>query len=104
MRLKPTPDASAKKIGARRGQMVLSTHAAANDDAVCPLGNDQLPGRLPTTSARTTSMNGRWRRNSALIGYSTAQVAPATTGSIFARARGLRGTRPSAATATPIDQ
>src|SRR5205814_621930 len=72
--------------------------------AVWPLGNDQLPGFLPMTSARTISTNGRRRRKYALIGYSTVQVATTTLGSKYLIAPHERGTRSRYATRVPITQ
>src|SRR5687768_533580 len=78
--------------------MVLSVHAAAKEEAVWPLGKDQLPGFLPTTSARTTSMNGRWRRKKALTGNSTTHVAPLRHGRRTTSARPARSTPAARAT------
>jgi hypothetical protein len=52
----------AEKQRAHPRPIATQVHAAAKAAHVWPLGNDQLPGSLPTTSARTTSMNGRRRR------------------------------------------
>src|SRR5438874_7689895 len=81
MRLRPTVLARPKNTGARLGHTVLRIQALAKEDAVCPLGNDHEPGRLPMTSASTMRANGRRRRKNALIGYSITQVAMTTLGS-----------------------
>src|SRR5262245_10742058 len=104
MRLRPTVAARAAKNGALRGQTVDRIQALANEAAVCPLGNDQLPGFLPMTSARTISTNGRRRRKYDLIGYATIQVAPTTLGSKVMTAVHERGTRSRNASSAPRTQ
>src|SRR5919108_466004 len=92
------------KTGARRGQTVERIQALANDAAVWPLGNDQLPGFLPITSARTISTNGRRRRKAPFTGYSTIHVAPTTLGRRYLRAPHERGTRSRYANNVPRTQ
>src|SRR6266851_742089 len=104
MRLKPTMPARVKKTGARFGQTEARIQALANDDAVCPLGNDHEPGFLPMTSASTMRANGRRRRKNALIGYSTIHVARTTLGSKRLSANHERGTRTRYAISVPITQ
>ena len=49
----------AEEHGLARGQNRLRVHAAANAAHVWPLGKDQLPGSLPTTSARIAMQDER---------------------------------------------
>src|SRR5687767_5136168 len=104
MRLNPTTPANENSAGARRGQKVLSTHAPAKAVAVCPLGKDQLPGFFPTTNARTTSMNGRLRRKTDLVGNSTIAVAMPIVGSATASAGPASRTPATRAAGSPADQ
>src|SRR5437660_512828 len=104
MRLKPTMPARAKNRGARFGQTEARIQALANDDAVCPLGNDHEPGFLPMTSASTMRANGRRRRKKDLIGYSTIHVARTTLGSKRLIATHECGTRARYATSVPMTQ
>src|ERR1043165_6470237 len=104
MRLKPTVLARPKKSGARDGQTVLKIQALANDDPVCPLGNDQDPGFLPITRACTMRTNGLRRRKNALMGYSIVQVAMTTDGSNRFTATHERGTLSRYPTSVPITQ
>src|SRR5258706_110542 len=59
----------------RPGKNCRMAYAPAKAAAECPDGNDQVPGFLPMTMARTTSMNGRRRLKKNLMGYSTASTA-----------------------------
>src|SRR5438309_6810804 len=102
MRLRPTMPARVKKTGARFGQTEARIQALANDDAVCPLGNDHEPGFLPMTSASTMRANGRRLRKNALIGYSISQVATTRLGSSVLKAVQDRRTRNTYATRAPI--
>src|SRR5215217_7439689 len=104
MRVKPTRPASVRNSGDCFGQIVLSSHALAKEEPVCPLGNDHEPGRLPITSACTILTNGRRRRKYALIGYSISHVAMTTLGSRRLTARHDAGTRTRYASSVPITQ
>src|SRR3954453_5369917 len=78
--------------------------AVANDDAVWPDGNDQVPGFLPTTSARTISMNGRLRRKNDFTGCSMTHVVTIRDGARSLSARRPLETPRSAAPATQPSQ
>src|SRR5207253_5792626 len=104
MRLRPTMPARVKKTGARFGQTEARIQALANDEAVCPLGNDHEPGFLPMTSASTMRTNGRRRRKYALIGYSISHVEMTTLGSRRLTACHDCGTRMRYASRAPMTQ